>query len=168
MSAAAAAPALVLGPPGWVIFAFAVVATAVVGAVAISQSHPRARSEPRSETKTGDMTIEDCPRRPWSVRVHAQGTDIGGTTGSTLGAPRIIQTGGPITVAQGVGLAGATFALLTARQSKNLAAAYEKCTIFISRCPPLGFLGKKSFYGRSHDNNRFDLDSFGPSPNLVS
>jgi len=164
--AAAAAPALAFGPPGWLVFAAAVVATVVVAGLAAehSQSRPRSRSRPEAQPTENAIPKEDCPR-PWSVRVHAQGTDIGGTSGSTVGAPAIVQ-GSPITVAQGVALAGATLALLTSRQQRNLAPAFEKCVAFIESCR--GFLGKKSFYGLSRDNNRFDVDSFGPSPNFVT
>ncbi len=165
---AVAAPALAAGPPGWVVFALAVVGTAAVGALTMSQSSSQSRT--RSPTRTRDVTMEDCPPppRPWSVRVHAQGTDVGGTSGSTIGAPPIVQTSGPVSAGQGVALAGATFALLGARQQRNLAPAYEKCVQFIETRPPLGFLGKKSHYGASRDNNRFDVDSFGPSPNFIA
>lgn len=167
MAAIAAAPALAAGPPGWAVFALAVAATAVVGALTVSQSQSQSRSGSRSETNTRDITIEECPKRPWSVRVHAQGTDIGGTSGSTVGAPPIIQMS-PISKAQGVALATATFALLRSTQQRNLAPAYEKCVTFIEKRPPSGFLGQKSFYGLSRDNNRFDVDSFGVSPNFVT
>jgi hypothetical protein len=163
--AAAAAPALVLGPPGWIVFAAAVAATA---ATAVILAQTSSRSESRSEPKARDIIVEDCaPPRRWRVRVHAQGTHVGGTSGSTVGAPPLNQPS-PILVAQGVALADATFALLTARVQKNLQAAYEKCTQFIRVRPPHGFLGQKSFYGLSRDNNRFDVDSFGPSPNFIA
>jgi hypothetical protein len=163
--AAAAAPALLLGPPGWVVFAVAVAATAVT-AVALTQSW--SPSESRTQSRTRDVVLEDCaPPRPWSVRVHAQGTQVGGTSSSTIGAPPLVQQS-PIVVDQGVGLAAATFALLAARVQKNLQAAHAKCIQFIGARPPGGFLGSKSFYGLSRDNNRFDLDSYGPSPNFVA
>ena len=164
--AAAAAPALAFGPPGWVVFAVAVVATVVVGALVVEQSQSRSRSRAEARPRVDPIPIprERCVR-PWSVRVHAQGTDIGGTSGSTIGAPPIVQ-GSPIAAAQGVALASATFALLTSRQQRNLTPAYEKCVAFIVTCR--GFLGKRSFYGLSRDNNRFDVDSFGPSPNFVT
>jgi hypothetical protein len=161
MAALAAAPALAFGPPGWAVFAVAVAATAAVAYLAASQTRSRERT--RTETRTRDVA-PPCPR-PWSVRVHAQGTDIGGTSGSTIGAPPIVQTS-PVLVAQGVALAAATYALLGARQQRNLANAYAKCVKFIQTCG--GFLGQKSFYGLSRDNNRFDVDSFGPSPNFVA
>lgn len=159
--AAAAAPALAFGPPGWVVFAVAVVATAAVGVMAYERGRTRTRE--RAEPRAEDVPRVPCPR-PWSVRVHAQGTDIGGTSGATIGAPPIVQTS-PISKAQGAALAGATFALLTSRQQSNLALAYGKCVAFIESCP--GFLGSRSFYGRSRDNNRFDVDSYGISPNFV-
>jgi hypothetical protein len=164
MGAVAAAPALALGPPGWVIFAVAVVATAGIAAFTAYELRSQTATQTREQTQVGDCTAEDCPR-PWSVRVHAQGTDVGGTSGATIGAPAIIQTS-PILVAQGIALAAATFEMLTSRQQRNLDQAYAKCVRFIETCR--GFLGQKSFYGRSHDNNRFDVDSFGPSPNFIS
>lgn len=162
--AAAAAPALAFGPPGWLVFAVAMVATVVVGTLAVEQSQSRSRSRADAQPRVDAIPKEECPR-PWSIRVHAQGTDIGGTSGSTIGAPPIVQ-GSPITASQGVALASATFALLTSRQQRNLSPAYAKCVAFIESCR--GFLGKKSFYGLSRDNNRFDVDSFGPSPNFVT
>lgn len=180
MAAIAASPALAFGPPGWVVFALAVVATvAVAGVVGVggaalvnqAQNQSKAQSEAKPgvivqcPASTSEATKEKKQKRPWSIRVHAQGTDIGGTTGSTVGAPPIVQMS-PILVAQGVALAAATFALLTARQQNNLQLAYAKCVNFIQTCG--GFLGSKSFYGRSRDNNRFDLDSYGPSNNLVA
>jgi len=167
MVAVAAAPAIAAGPPGWVVFALALAGSAALGALA--GRHASSRSRSTSIPRTRDVTIEDCPpRRPWSVRVHAQGTDIDGTSGSTIGAPPVTQTSGPVCVAQGVALAGATFAMLEARPQRNLEPAFDRCVRFIEARPPAGFLGKRSFYGRSNDNNRFDVDSFGPSNNFVS
>jgi hypothetical protein len=165
MSVLAASPALTLGPPGWVFFAAVVIGTAVVGVVAINEMQSQTVPDTRSQAKTKDCTTQDCPR-PWSVRVHAQGTDIGGSSGSTIGAPPIVKTISPVLIAEGVTLATATYVLLTKRQAANLAPAYEKCIKFIRSCG--GFLGQKSFYGLSRDNNRFDVDSYGPSPNFVS
>ena len=165
MAALAASPALAFGPPGWVVFGVAVVGTLVVGGeLAWTVSKSQAVPDSRIQAKAKDCTTTDCPR-PWSVRVHAQGTDIGGTSGSTTGAPAIVQTY-PVAIAQGIALAGATYTLLTKSQKANLAPAYDKCIEFIQTCG--GFLGQKSFYGRSRDNNRFDVDSYGISPNFVS
>lgn len=164
MCAAVAAPTLAFGPPGWVVFGVIALGTLAVGALAVSSSS-RTQAIPRTKTQARDRTRERCPR-PWSVRVHAQGTQFGGTTGSTIGAPPIVQSA-PVTVGEGVALAAATFALLSKSQKKNLADAYRNCTAFIGSRPPTGFLGKRSCYGRSRDNNRFDVDSFGPSPNFI-
>ena len=147
------------------IFAVAVAATAAT-AVVLTQSS--SQSESRSQSRTRDVVVEDCaPPRPWSVRVHARGDARRGASGSTVGAPPLVQQS-PILVAQGVGLAAATFALLAGRIQRNLQAAYTKCTQFITARPPAGFLGSKSFYGLSRDNNRFDMDSYGPSPNFIA
>lgn len=164
MCAAVATPALAFGPPGWVVFGAVALGTLVYGAVVLSSSS-RTQSIPRAKTKTRDQTVETC--RPWSVRVHAQGTQIGGTSGSTIGAPSIVRPA-PITVAEGTVLAAATFALLSKSRKRNLTVAYGKCVAFIGSRPPAGFLGKQSFYGLSGDDNRFDVDSFGCSPNFIS
>lgn len=163
--AAVAAPALAFGPPGWVVFGLAVVGTAAVAALSVAG--PRSTSTSRTATRTGDIAVQKCPERPWSVRVHAQGTDIGGTSRSTVGAPPIVQMA-PISVMQGVALASSTFGLLVSTQQRNLEPAYRKSVAFMRGCPPSGFLGKKSFYGLSRDNNRFDVDSFGCSPNFIT
>lgn len=165
-AAIAAAPAIAAGPPGWVVFVVVALGTVVVGALAVSSS--QTQSVPRSTTKARDRTIAKCPpQRPWSVRVHAQGTQIGGTSGSTIGAPPLVKTA-PITVVEGTALAAATYGLLSRSQSRNLDIAYDRCVAFIESRPPAGFLGQRSFYGRSRDNNRFDVDSYGPTPNFVS
>jgi len=167
MCAAIAAPALAAGPPGWVVFGVAVLGSAVVAGIGyIGMSSSRSQSISESTTSTRERVCEECPR-PWSVRTHAQGSDIGGTSGATLGAPPIVKTS-PVTVAEGVALASVTYGLLTRSQMKNLADAYENCVSFISKRPPRGFLGSRSFYGFSRDNNRFDVDSFGTSPNFIS
>lgn len=167
--AIAAAPAIAFGPPGWVVFGLAVAGTAIAGAWVASQSSSRSRTSSSTQTSTSDVCITKCEaKRPWSVRAHAQGTDMGGTSGSTLGAPPLLQISGPISVAQGVGLASETFALLSRRSSENLAGAYEKCVAFIGSHAPYGWLGQRSFYGAKGGNNRFDVDSFGPSPNFIA
>lgn len=162
---AAAAPLIAFGPPGWAAFAVLTVGTVGLAALAASRSRSisRSRAEPIARTD-----VAPCPPRPWSVRVHAQGTDIGGTTGSTTGAPPIVQMS-PISAGQGVALATATYGMLGRRQQQNRAVAYEKCIEFIQSRPANGgFLGSKSFYASSRDNNRLDVDSYGPSNNFVS
>lgn len=162
---APALPLLALGPPGWLVFAAATVVVVAAAAITADQvQRSRTRTADRAEPRVDAIPRVPCPR-PWSVRVHAQGTDIGGTSGSTIGAPPIVQTS-PISAAQGVLLAGATFALLTSRQQQNLQPAFARCVAFIETCR--GFLGKRSFYGLSRDNNRFDVDSFGPTPNFIA
>jgi hypothetical protein len=82
----AGAPLLAGGPPGWLAYGLLAVGTVVVGgAIYMSQSRSESRSQStdRSTTRTADC----IPCRQWTVRTHAQGTDMGGTSGSTLGAP---------------------------------------------------------------------------------
>lgn len=149
------------------VFGVAVLGSAVVAGIGyIGMSSRRSQSIPVSTTSTSKRVCVECPR-PWSVRTHAQGSDIGGTSGATVGASPIVKTS-PITVAEGVALAAATYGLLTRSQMKNLAGAYEGCVSFISKRPPYGFLGSRSFYGIGRDNNRFDVDSFGPSNNFIA
>lgn len=167
--AIAASPALAFGPPGWVVFGLAVAGTAITGIWVASQSNTRSSTSIASPKVATNECVTECkPKRPWAVRVHAQGTDIGGTSGSTLGMPALSQTTAPITVAQGITLATGTYALLPRRIGENLAGAYEKCVTFIQSCRPYGWNGQKSFYGSKGGNNRFDVDAFGPSPNFVS
>ncbi len=163
--AVAATPALAFGPPGWAFFAVVAIGTLVVGGAVISQSSSTTQSKSKTKTKVKDKTCEEC-LRPWSIRVHAQGTQIGGSSGSTIGVPAIINTR-PITIIEGITLSASTYALLTKSQKKNLSTSFQKCNTFILSRSPWGFLGKKSFYGTSRDNNRFDIDSFGITPNFI-
>jgi hypothetical protein len=57
--------------------------------------------------------------------------------------------------------------MLERRTQRNLAPAHERCVLFIEARPPAGFLGSRSFYGNSRDNNRFDVDSYGTTPNFT-
>jgi len=161
-AAVAASPVLAAGPPGWAVFGVVVVGTAAYG---LAMSSSRGQTGSRSRTEARSRTVEECPD-PWSVRVHAQGRIIGGTSGSTIGAPRILKQS-PVTVAEGIGLAGETFAMLTRRQKKELELAHESCKRFIASRPPRGFLGSQGFRVKDRKGgNRIDLDSFGPSENF--
>lgn len=75
-----------------------------------------------------------------------------------------------MTVAEGLLLSAATFALLSRGQREVLSFAQEKANAWIARLPPGGFLGKKSFYGAGgkREKDRFDVDSFGCSPNFIA
>lgn len=165
---AAGAPLLAGGPPGWV--AYGLLAVGTLGAAYLI--HESTRSEPVAQPTTGTRTgtaTKTCDR-PWSVRIHAQGDVIGGRGGATLGAPAIVKPAAPVTVAEGLALSSATFALLSRGQAKTLANAQTQANSWIRSRPPAGFLGQKSFYaatGGQRGNDRFDVDSYGCSPNFI-
>ncbi|WP_133511551.1 hypothetical protein [Candidatus Thiosymbion oneisti] len=164
MGAIAAAPALAAGPPGWAVFGVVAVGTAAYG---LAMSSSRHQTKSASQTKDATHCRGKCRDNKWSARVHAQGKIIGGTTKSTVGAPAIFKQS-PVTVAEGIGRAEATFGMLTRRQKKELQIAYEGCKRFIESCPLKGFLGKKSSYGENRKGgNRIDVDSYGPSENFT-
>lgn len=173
---AVAAPLALGGPPGWV--AWAVTGTVLtVGAIWAGNEvyeATRDRAEPTTAPTTGTVaqtdtrTCETCAR-PYSVRVHAQGRDIGGTTRSTIGAPPLTQVGTPIPAAAGVALSQATWALLQRRQRQARAAAKASLDAFILARPPAGFTGQRSFYGPDRSGGkRYDVDSYGPGPNFIA
>ncbi len=166
----AGAPLLAGGPPGWA--AYGLLALGTLGAVGAAYLiHEATRSEPVAQpttgTRTGTATSTKTCDRPWSVRIHAQGDVIGGRGGATLGAPAILKPAAPVTVAEGLALSTATFALLSRGQAKTLASAQAQADSWIRARPPAGFLGQKSFYTAERGNNRFDVDSYGCSPNFI-
>jgi hypothetical protein len=73
----------------------------------------------------------------------------------------------PVTVAEGLVLSSVTFALLQKRQAKKLAPAKAKLDAWISKLPPMSFLGPKTFRVTG-GGNRYDIDSYGCTPNFVS
>jgi hypothetical protein len=176
---AALSPALLGGPPGWVVWAVGgtalTVGAAVVGSQAIqmARTRERAKAEPqavpntRACEKTG--SVEDCKQRRYTVRVHAQGTDCGGTTGSTIGAPALTQST-PITVAQGLGLSATTWGMLGARQQSVREQAKAKAEDYISEGPASGGrLGQRSFPAADRrGGKRYDVDCFGDGPSFLA
>lgn len=164
----AGAPLLAGGPPGWVAYGLLGLATLAGGYLIYENSRSETASVPTTgtQTETGRKTCD----RPWSVRIHAQGDVIGGRGGATLGAPPIVKTAAPVTVAEGLALSAATFALLGRRQRATLAPAKAQADAWIARLPPNGYLGQRSFYGpgKQRENDRFDVDSYGCSPNFVA
>ncbi|WP_089726262.1 hypothetical protein [Candidatus Thiosymbion oneisti] len=165
MGAIAAAPALAAGPPGWAVFGVVAVGTAAYG---LAMSSSRHQTKSASQTKDATHCRGKCRDNKWSARVHAQGKIIGGTTKSTVGAPAIFKQS-PVTVAEGIGRAEATFGMLTKRQKKVLELDHESCKRFIESCPSNGgFLGSETFpKKRRKGGNRIDLDSYGPSNNFT-
>ena len=166
-----AAPLLAGGP--WGVVAWAVVGTVltvatVVGVVELEKAVTKSRSEPRAIPRAIPKTAERTPcQRPYSVRIHAQGTDMGGTTGSTIGLAIPPQCT-PVTVAQGSALSAAVQAMLTKRQLAVRVQAIARAEKYIVSAPPAGVLGQKSFEVPGvRGGLRYDVDSYGPSPNFI-
>lgn len=109
---------------------------------------------------------QKCPH--YALQVHAQGTDCGGTTSSTIGAPALEKTV-PITVAEGLQLSASTQALLTASQLKVRKNAIAKAEKWMRERPPHGYLGQKSFPVLGvRGGIRYDVDCRGDGPSLKS
>lgn len=164
----AGAPLLAGGPPGWVAYGLLAVGTVVVGgAIYMSQSRTADRS--RANDRTTTRTADCIPCRQWRVVAHAQGTDCGGTTGSTIGALPVILTV-PVPALTGAACAQSTYALLDRNQKKIRAEAFARALRWLSERPANGgYLGQKSFeVSGVRGGIRFDIDSYGPSNNFVT
>jgi hypothetical protein len=168
MGAAAAAPAAPLlgfGPPGWVAYGVIVVGGGIAAYLLYDQvTGSDAPAVPQTDTRT-DTQTRRCDR-PWTARVHAQGTDCGGTTSSTIGAPPLVKTQAPVTKAEGIGLSNATWALLNRRQQEVRIDAKARLERYIQSSPPLG---QRSFPASDRSGGkRYDLDNYGCTPNFVT
>lgn len=168
MGAAAAAPAAPLlgfGPPGWLAYGVIVVgggAAAYLLYDAATATDTRTDAGTRTETGTATRSCN----RPWTARVHAQGNDCGGTTGSTIGAPPLVKTQAPVTQAEGVGLSNATWALLSGRQQSIRRQAKARLEQYIRFYPPVNL--PKSFPASDRSGGiRYDIDNYGCTPNFV-
>jgi hypothetical protein len=164
-------PALAAGPPGWVVWAVA--GTAItIGAIWAADEvlvYERTKTEPRSRTKTDPIPITDCNnKKRYGARVHAQGSDCGGTTRSTIGVPGISRFGAPITVAEGLALSAGTWALLNKTQKEVRTTAKVQADNYISNSPGVGGrLGMKSFLSEDRrGGKRYDVDTFGDGPSF--
>jgi len=105
-----------------------------------------------------------CPR--YSVQIHAQGTDCGGTTASTIGSSTGEKTV-PITVAEGISLSATVQGMLTASQLKVRRNAIAKAEKWIRGRPPHGYLGQKSFpVPGVRGGIRYDVDCRGDGPSF--
>ncbi len=168
MGAAAAAPAAPLlgfGPPGWLAYGVIVVGGGVVGYLLYDElTDDDAPAVPQTETTT-DTETRRCDR-PWTARVHAQGTDCGGKTSSTIGAPPLVNAQRPITKVEGVGLSNATWARLNRRQQRVRAQAKVRLERYINSGPPTG---QRSFPASDRSGGkRYDIDNYGCTPNFVA
>ena len=117
--------------------------------------------------KSGTKECEKEKR--YGARVHAQGTDCGGKTGSTIGVEGLTKNI-PITVAEGLTLSAGTWALLNKTQRKVRETAKESADAYISAGPSVGgYLGKKSFPASDRrGGKRYDVDTFGDGNSFVS
>jgi hypothetical protein len=167
------APAAVGGPPGWL--AWAVGGTVItVGTILLGKEvYDATRADPVPTTRapvipnTDARPCENCAR-PYSIRVHAQGTDCGGTPRSTIGAPALVNPSVPFPAAAGVALASVTWVLLGRRQKNIRTVAKASMEGWILTRPPAGFLGKQSFPASDPTGGkRYDTDSFGITPNYI-
>ncbi|MCF0043636.1 hypothetical protein [Dyadobacter fanqingshengii] len=177
----ALAPALAGGPPGWVIWAVGGTAL-TIGAiwagtellenereVTISRAEPRVIPKARQCAK-GSST-QDCPNnKRYGARVHAQGVDCGGESGSTIGAPGISRYVFPVTVLEGITLSDVTWAMLTKSQKSIREIAKAKADAYIITGPASGGrLGKKTFPADDRSGGkRYDVDTFGDGPSFIS
>jgi hypothetical protein len=168
------APAALGGPPGWV--AWAVGGTVItVGTVLLGKevydrtvAAPNTTTRDRAVPQTTTRTCETCPR-PYSITVHAQGVDCGGTSASTIGASALVNPSTPFPAASGVALSNVTWAMLSRRQQSVRAGVKVKLESWILARPPSGFLGQKSFPVLGMAGGvRYDTDSYGPSPNYIT
>lgn len=173
-------PALAGGPPGWVVWAVGGTLL-TIGAIWVgsevyemSRVRPRERVEPhavpRARTCERAGVLEDCKEtRRYTARVHAQGTDCGGTSGSTIGVPALTKTV-PITVVEGLGLSAGTWDMLSRSQRNVREDAKVRADEYISNGPSAGGrFGQRSFPASDRrGGKRYDVDCFGSGPSFVS
>lgn len=165
-AAGPAAPLLAGGPPGWLAYGVIVVGGGIAGYLLYDElTDDDAPAVPNTTTNTDTQTRE-CDR-PWTCRVHAQGTDCGGTTGSTIGAPPIIKPSAPVTIAEGLALSAATFAMLNRRQAAVRVQAKARADRYIQNRPPLNT--QRSFPASDRrGGKRYDVDNYGCTPNFLA
>lgn len=172
----AGAPLLAGGPPGWLAYAALGVVTLVGGAIIVNSMDDDddwAETTPTTGTQTQTDTDRRTCNTPYTVRIHAQGAVIGGTSGATaIGLPPVVNPSAPIPVSQGLALATGVLGTLPRRARNTLSPAKVRMDRWMTRLPASGgFLGMKSHYpmGRAGPGgDRFDCDSFGCSPNFIA
>jgi hypothetical protein len=169
---AVAAPTLLIPPP-WGEAAWLVGGTVITvgGALGITylMSKPSATTNTDAKAVPKATECQDCNKKRYTVRVHAQGADCGGTSASTIGAPALTLPT-PITVGQGLGLSATTQAMLGKRQLAVRAGVIAKAENYIQTGPASGGrIGQKSFpvFGVA-GGIRYDVDCFGDGPSFVS
>ncbi len=155
--AAAAAPLVVAGPPGWLVLGVIGVGGLIWYSKTRDQTTPVPATRADTQTKTCD--------RPWTAHVHAQGKDCGGLSTSTIGAPTLVKQHAPVTRAEGLALSNATWAMLNRNQQKIRAQSKVQLERYINSNPPRG---QKSFPASDRSGGkRYDVDNYGCSPNFL-
>lgn len=159
------APLLGFGPAGWLAYGAIVVGGGIAGYLLYDAATSNTQTHGGTRTDTGTAT-RSC-NRPWTARVHAQGTDCGGRTSSTIGAPPLIKPQAPITRVEGVAPSNATWAMLTGRQQAIRIQAKARLEQYIYSNPPVNV--QRSFPATDRSGGkRYDIDNYGCTPNFVA
>jgi hypothetical protein len=108
---------------------------------------------------------QDCPR--YSVQIHAQGDDCGGTGKSTIG-DTTGEKSVPITVAEGIALSSRVQGMLNRSQLKVRKNAIAKAEKWIRSRPPHGAWGQHTFPVAGTKNLRYDVDCRGTGNSFKS
>jgi hypothetical protein len=166
---AATAPLNLAGPWGtaaWLVVGTGLTILTAVGLVELGKEITKTKEETKTKTATKTKTMT-C--QYYSVRIHAQGIDCGGTTASTIGAPAITQPA-PVLVAQGLALSKLTQEMLTRTQRANRALEIPKAEAYIVSGPASGGrFGMKSFVNRLlRGGIRYDVDCLGCGPSFIA
>lgn len=168
------APAAAGGPPGWILWAVGgtviTVGTILLGKEVLeaTRADPVPTTRAPAIPRTDGRVCETCAR-PYSITVHAQGIDCGGTPSSTIGAPGLVNPSVPFPAASGVALSNVTWGMLARRQRDIRISAKARLERWILARPPGGFLGKQTFSVPGVQGGiRYDTDSYGISPNYIA
>ncbi len=132
----------------------------------LSQTCPKPRDKSISKEKTKE---DEGKKRRYAVSIHAQGTDCGGTTSSTIGAPAVNDSV-PIIVAQGLQLSADTQSMLRGRQLEIRQNVIAKAHQYIETGPSVGGrFGQRSFPVLGvRGGIRYDVDCWGDGPSFIS
>lgn len=107
----------------------------------------------------------DCQEKKWRIVAHAQGSDVGGTSSSTVSAGAL-EKSSPVLKAEGIMKLTQVREMLENRQRNLRELAFAKAVAYIQTH---AYLGKKSFEVRGASGGaRYDVDSYGPSDNFVA
>lgn len=174
-AAAPAAPLLAFGPPGWLAYVVVVGGSAIVAGVVINEMTKDDTWTTSTTTTTTNTARQTC-KIPYTVRVHAQGSDIktgsnAGTRKATIGGVPVIHPSVPITVSMALGVSTVTWLLLEKKQAAIRISAKAKLEKWVAKLPPYGYLGEQSFEVRPPKKKvagaRYDIDSLGCTPNMI-